>query len=268
VVVGLIAGFLFCVRVLRPSLQELSRNSAQDRDFVLRVLRRELANWMLRRDPDRYLLIYKEAHDTAVAISAADRSDQRAQLAKLCEQYPFYADFDLVGTRDHVLYADGLSMNSYDEVERHFRDIIRFQALQIALNENWGAINWGRTSATSGDDLAHLEKYAQRFKDTRFKNRLKNAIDEFYAYRRGKDNGLALGAEEALYETATFSVCRVPHFAEVRYGVHFKDTDEFGLYGMFVFDEPDKEPHSHFHRSDAGFEKESYLDDILIDEPV
>jgi hypothetical protein len=46
------------------------------------------------------------------------------------------------------------------------------------------------------------------------------------------------------------------------------DTDEFGLYGMFVFDEPDKEPHSHFHRSDAGFEKESYLDDILIDEPV
>jgi hypothetical protein len=85
VVVGLIAGFLFCVRVLRPSLQELSRNSAQDRDFVLRVLRRELANWMLRRDPDRYLLIYKEAHDTAVAISAADRSDQRAQLAKLCE---------------------------------------------------------------------------------------------------------------------------------------------------------------------------------------
>lgn len=174
----------------------------------------------------------------------------------------------MVGTRDHVLYADGLSMNSYDEVERHFRDIIRFQALQIALNENWGAINWGRTSATSGDDLAHLEKYVQRFKDTRFKNRLKNAIDEFYAYRRGKDNGLALGAEEALYETATFSVCRVPHFAEVRYGIHFKDTDEFGLYGMFVFDEPDKEPHSHFHRSDAGFEKESYLDDILIDEPV
>jgi hypothetical protein len=46
----------------------------------------------------------------------------------------------------------------------------------------------------------------QWFKDTRFKNRLKNAIDEFYAYRRGKDNGLALGAEEALYETATFSV--------------------------------------------------------------
>ncbi|MGC2222328.1 MAG: hypothetical protein WA624_08155, partial [Methylocella sp.] len=88
---------------------------------------------MLRRDPDRYLPIYKEAHDTALAISAADRSDQRAQLAKLCEQYPFYADFDLVGTRDHVLYADGLSMNSYDEVERHFRDIIRFQALQIAL---------------------------------------------------------------------------------------------------------------------------------------
>src|SRR5205085_1973712 len=96
---------------MRPAVQQLSRNLASDRDFVLRVLRRELANWMFQRDPDRYLRIYKEAHEVAVAISAADRSYQRSQLAELGKQYPFYADFDLLGTRDHVLYADAL--NSY-----------------------------------------------------------------------------------------------------------------------------------------------------------
>ncbi|MGQ0445400.1 MAG: hypothetical protein ACT4O2_09815 [Beijerinckiaceae bacterium] len=266
----LVAGYLVGVRttvsLLHPAAQELSRNLAQDRDFVLRVLRRELANWMLRRDPDRYLPIYKEAHELAAAISAADHSDQQAQLAKLCKQYPFYADFDLVGSREHVLYADALSWYSYDEVKRHFTDIIRFQTLQIALDENWRG--FGPTSATSGDDLAHLEKYVKRLKDTRFKSRLQAAISDFFVYQRGTDYGLGAGGVEPPYETDTVSVRWVPHFAECRIGVHFKDSDEFGLYTTFFYDEPNKEPSSHFYRSNAGFDNETCLDLIWIEEPV
>jgi len=146
--VGLVAGFFLgtrrAVSSMRPAVQALNRNLANDRNFVLDVLRRELANWMFRRDPDRYLRIYKEAQEANAVISTAARIDQRAQLAKLSEQYPFYRDFDLLGmrefvlgTREYVLYADALSTNSYDEVERHYKDIIRFQALQIVVNENW-----------------------------------------------------------------------------------------------------------------------------------
>jgi len=107
--------------------------------------------------------------------------------------------------------------------------------------------------------VAHLEKYVQRFKDTRFKNRLKDAIREFRVYESNK-------APEPLYETAAFSVRRVRHFAELRYGVHFKDTGEFGLYT--VFNDDPGERYIGFYRSDAAFEKEIVLDDILIDEPI
>jgi hypothetical protein len=36
------------------------------------------------------------------------------------------------------------------------------------------------------------------------------------------------------------AVSYVHHFAENRYGFHFKDTDEFGLYGSFYDDSRDK----------------------------
>jgi hypothetical protein len=161
----------------------------------------------------------------------------------------------LLGTRDYVLYADALSTNTYDEVERHYTDIIRFQALQIAVDDNWSDIH----QPTNEAELAHLEKYVRQFKDTRFKNRLKDAIREFRVYESNT-------AQEPLYETAAFSVRRVRHFAEIRYGVHFKDTDEFGLHTVFIDDRSER--YISFYRSDAAFEKEIILDDILIDEPI
>ena len=63
-----------------------------------------------------------------------------------------------------------------------------------------------------------------------------------------------------------FSVRRVPHFAETRYGVYFNDTDESGLYTVFHGDRDER--YVGLYRSDARFEKEVILDDILIDEPV
>jgi hypothetical protein len=212
---------------------------------------------MFRRDPDQYLRTYKKAHEAAAPINGADRTDQRGQLAKLTEQYRLYTDFDSLGTRDYVLYGDALSNNSYDEIERHYTDIIRFQALQIAIDENWSEI-YPRVRPTNEAELAHLEKYVQRFKDTRFKIRLKDAIREFRIYE-------ANGAREPFYETTVFSVRPVSHFAESRYGVHFKDTGECGLYTVFNDDIRDK-TYMNFYRSDATFQKETMLDELLIDE--
>jgi hypothetical protein len=66
-----------------------------------------------------------------------------------------------------------------------------------------------------------------------------------------------------------FSVRWVPGFGDTRYGVHFKDTNEFGLYTIFFYHddrEPDKEPSEDFYRSNANFDEEIYLDDIRIDD--
>jgi hypothetical protein len=266
-IAGLVAGFVcgtrFGLGLMQPTVQEPGHNLAQDRNFVLSVLRRELANWMIRRDPDRYFRIYKGALEAAAAISAATRTDQRAQLAKLTEQYPFYRNFDLVAVRDYVLYADAMSTNSYDDVERQYTDIIRFQALKIALDEAWSGYR-----VAKDDEMVHLEEYVQKFKDTRLKNRLKAAIDEFYVYARGSGTVLdvELGAKGSLYETATLSLNRVHHFAEQRYGVHFKDTDEFCLYCFFVHDS--RKISYSFYRCDANFENEILLDDMWLDESL
>jgi hypothetical protein len=147
-------------------------------------------------------------------------------------------------------------MNVYGEVERHYTDLIRFQALQIAVDENWSAIQ----PPTSEDELAHLERYVRRFKDTRFKDRMKAAI------REDRTHQANTAEEKPQYETGAFTVRRVPHFAEVRYGVHFKDTDEFGLYTVFYGDREDS--YIGIYRSDASFDKEIGLDDLLMDEPV
>jgi hypothetical protein len=260
-VVGLSIGAAIVNNSMQPAIQRLNANMAGGHDFLLRVLRRELANWMFRRDPDRYLRIYKEAHEAAKEISAAMRTEQQAQLANLTAKYPHYADFDLINTRDHVLYADALNFTSFDQVERHFSNIVQFQALQIALDENWRYFE-----ATRADDLAHLEKYVKQFKDARFKRRLQAAIDEYHAHRG--DIFVDRDVRKFLCETATFSVQLVPNLAETSYGVHFKDTDEFGLYTIFFFDEPDKEPLIELWRTDSGFTKVIGLDDICIDEPV
>lgn len=264
-VAGLFIGWRMGVSAMQPAVQQLNRNLANDRNFVLSVLRRELANWMFRRDPDRYLRTYKKAHEAAAAISVADRSDQRGQLAKLTEEHGFYRDFDLLGTHDYVLYGDALRSNPYDEVERHYTDIIRFQALQIAIDENWSDI-YPSVHPTSEAELAHLEKYVQRFKDTLFKDRLKDAIHEFHGYQSNtRNDDLRQGLHE--YKTAAFSLRRVPHSAETRYGIHFNDSDEFGLYTIFYAEDRDQ-PYIGFYRSDARFETEVILDDIPTDEPI
>jgi hypothetical protein len=260
VIVGLIAGFLLgareAVSSMQSALRQLNHELATDREFLFRVLRRELANWMLRRDPDRYLRIYKGAREAAEAISVAGPREQRAQLTKLTEKYPYYVDFDLVNAREHILYADALSLSDYDEVERHFTDIVRFQALQISLDDNWC-----RFRATSYKDLVHLEQYVQQFKDTRFAKRLKDAVHDFNIYRRAKNEGRG-----AVYENATFSVRPVAHFAESRSGFHFEDTDEFGLHTIFVDD--NGKSYENYYRSDATFDQTIFLNNLRIDEPV
>lgn len=42
------------------------------------------------------------------------------------------------------------------------------------------------------------------------------------------------------YETKVLAVYEVPDFAESKYGFHFKDTGEFGLYAWFYDDKNDK----------------------------
>ncbi len=267
--IGLIAGvFLGAARVLKrqqvshPTRQEL--DTAQERALLLTTFRRELANYMVRRDPDRFIELYEQAHTEARKISQLARQSENAvletQLATLCEKHPFYTDFDLFGTREHVLYEDGVSWKSIEDIEAHYLDLVRFHALQIALNEEWKMIG----PATSRDDLKHLKEYVIKIKDTIFKKRIVDAVDVFY---RAKSDYETIDGSPILYENDIFQVQHAYDVAEIRYGIYFKDTDEYGLYSFFVDDEKDKTYYS-YYRSDGTFKTEEYLvDSIEFDGP-
>jgi hypothetical protein len=249
--------------LLKPEVSTLRQDMASDREFLLRTLRRELANYMVRFDPDRFLRLYRKAREADIEIGKADKKVQEAERTVITKKYRVYQDFDLVGTREHVLYADALNMNSMEEVEEHFLNIVKFHALQRALDEDWRS-GWSAAPATSDSDLEHLEKYVREIKDTKFWQRLKAALGEFLGYERNTDPDHLKGP--IAYETSVFAVYWARHFAETRYGFHFKDTNEFGLYGVFYDD--DSKKYEHFYRSDQNFEAEIDLDHLWIEEHI
>ena len=248
-----------------PTSTPLGMNMASDRELMLATFRRELANYLVRLDPDRFLRIYRKAQAAEAAIGTADKAVREAELTIITNKYPMYTDFDFVGTREHVLYADSLSNYAIEDIEEHYLNLVKFQALQRALNPDWQF----RSSATSDKDLEHLQEYARKIKDTKFKQRIDAAIAEFHAfnidYRVSRLS--PPGETPFVYETDVLAVCYVPHIMESRIGFHFKDTDEYALYSVFYADGRD-EPYRSFYRSDANFEAENYIEHLLIDEKI
>jgi hypothetical protein len=258
--IGFFVGMSLLGRALESVASERELNMASDRELMLSTFRRELANYMVQADPDRFLRLYQKARAAEAAIGSADKAEREAQYTIITKKCPMYADFDLVATREHVLYADALSAYSLEDIEDHYLNLVKFHALKCVLDEGWRL----RGAATSDRDLEHLKKYVQKIKDTKFRQRLVAAVDEFYLH--GFDNRLDHAPGEPDYKTKALAVYRVHHFAEIRYGVHFKDTDEFGLYGSFHGD--DDREYRGYYRSDHTFKAEIYLDHLHFDEQI
>lgn len=62
---------------------------------------------------------------------------------------------------------------------------------------------------------------------------------------------------DVIFETAHMVAYHVDHFAETRVGFHFKDLEEFGLYGGFAGNDDDF--FESYYRSDSTFQKEDRL---------
>jgi hypothetical protein len=139
VLIGFFVGTSLCGRASRnfqaSTLNELDLNMASDRELMLFTFRRELANYMVRADPDRFLRLYHKARAAEAAIGRADKAEREAQFTIITKKCPMYADFDLVATREHVLYADALSTYALEDIEDHYLNLVKFHALQRALNE-------------------------------------------------------------------------------------------------------------------------------------
>lgn len=253
VTVGTLGGFLMGARYLagtiRPAMHEANLNRASDHDLLMRAYRRELAQWLFRDDPDRYRALYERARNVEAQILAADRTIRQSMMTRIATDKPFIRDFDL-GSREYITTSDALKWYSVEDIEERYLDIVRWQSLQVADDPSWSLIE----KPTSEDDLSFLSDYTARLKDTRFKKRLQCAMHT-YRLSRSFDDSLNL-------ETANFSVTLVDHIVESRYGIHLKDTNEFGLYT--AFHDTDRTYES-YYRSSADFTVERALDASVIE---
>lgn len=81
--VGAFLGLWWAIKLAQPVLISENRNRASDRTLALSVLRRELANWMFRHDPDRYRNAYVVAHEAVLAIAMMDRCKQEQKINEI-----------------------------------------------------------------------------------------------------------------------------------------------------------------------------------------
>ena len=225
---------------------------AIDRANFLQTLRREIANILVWRDPQRYLSLYREIRQEIRSLQSWRLEDVRRRLAKLRKKYPNYSDFDGVATREYVLYADGVSGTEPAGLESRYRDLVLFGALSAVADEAWKDVSSkGFVHTTSDEELAYLVKYVRRIEDTKLRLRIERAMDDYALARRDDARNL---------DNDFLRIVDLPGMAENRYGVHLKRTNEFAIYSFFVFD--DGRIHRTFYRSDPTYQKEEPLDPL------
>jgi len=173
-IIGLFAGFFIgrkrankaTLSAAAFQINELNRLVSYHRSGQLKILQRELANILIHRDPLRFVKTYKKAHEESETLKIAERNVLEAKFLLLTKKYPQYDDFDLIGTRDYVLYSDAFDSNSHEEIEQRYHDILIFQALQTKLEDNWPAF-----VTTTDKELEHLQEYPMR-EERRHQNRI------------------------------------------------------------------------------------------------
>lgn len=251
---GALAGFGFRPKA-KPASQNTSassRASAIDRSNLIHAYARELSNYLIDINPDRYYTIYNRALAEQEKLFAADAKVREAQLIILTERYPVYENFDFIGTRPYVLYRETLERYSEDDLEEHFFNLVRFHSLQRAASEEWRM----QMPMLSKKEEDHLYGYVRKVKDSKFKERLKQAVREFNAARRSALSDFQLSDGGQLYESAEIAVYKLHDIAELVEGFWFKDTNEYGIHSVFYGDDKSYES---FYRSDRTFEKREVL---------
>ena len=263
-IVGCILGVKVIARTAKPVISERLSMQAIDRSNYLFTLRRELANILIGRNPRRYLQLYQELRTELKSLESWHIEEINRHLSELCKKYPSYNDFDILNIREYVLYADGVSWLSYEELVGRYRDIVTFIALSLIGDLDWkdassrGWIKLDITHKYSSAEIEHLSEYVERIEDTKLQLAIDSAMEVYYA------NG---GLQKGSLDNKLFTVQHIYHPSpDSRYGIHLKSTDEFAIYSLFVYE--DGHASYSYYRSDSKFEREESLNVLhaLLDE--
>ena len=241
-IVGFCLGAKLIARTTAHGINEIKKNQAIDRANYLFTLRRELANILIWRDPQRYVKLSQELRTEFSTLKSWHLAEINKRLSELSKKYPFYDDFDIIRTKEYVLYLD--NSEDYEQLEAGYRDIATFVALSFVGNPSWK--DAPQQTDLVSDKLEHLLRYVERIEDTKLVIIIDRAME---AYRKN-EHGLL---DNDLYAV---KILRRQSF-DLRYAVHIKRTNEFAIKSTFIHDGGDA-THNYFS-SDAMFEKERLL---------
>ena len=257
-IVGIFLGAKYVAKGYLAELKEIEKAQAIDRANYLFTLRRELANILIWRDSKRYIKLHQELCSEFKSFKSYRLEEIKRLLSELSKKYEFYNDFDIIGSKEYVMYSD--NWHNYEELESRYRDIATFVALSLILNKSWidaqYQIDFDFNKEFVPDEHNHLLEYVERIEDTKLIMRIEQAMD---AYRTMNESGLLDN------DFLAVQPMRSPT-PDNRYSIHIKRTNEFAIYSVFYYDEGGSR--EEYYRSDSSFEKETYLhpNGALLDE--
>lgn len=281
--IGLLAGGLVCglLGMLVSRAQkaehedEISRiRSAREEAEIgyFRVLCRELANELIRRNPDRFVELTEQIVMEVEEILGLSKENALVRLKGMAQNYWEYSAFDGVGTKNYVLYEDGFVGSGDIEIEQRYRDIQTWCALNAVSNKAW---RFTAECVSTRERLGEIEEYVSRYKDTLLLYQLKSAKQNYDLYQ---DTLFELDEENSIsqklkfYKNEDFEVHTLGNNGpnapmESAWLVKVLATGEFGCWSVF-YDEKIFVSYFAVEESDiASPDKWRSLRGLIINEP-
>jgi hypothetical protein len=250
-----------------PVIEGLQRHVDEAEHRYLEVLRRELSNEIMKDDPKSMRRALDKAHEYAREMVRSGKERIDAEWKAICMQYPNYPDFDKLGTHHFVPYEEARqSMDTNDLVDAYL-DTSKMMTL-LALRSD--AMVLHRTEEIQQHiieaESKQLDVVTKRRNDRLFNKRIDDAMQRHRIAERAA-RGVNPEYHFREYEDTEVDVRRagIEYSPEIGYGIHFKDTDEFGMHTFYVWD--DKVDANGYpkityrnYRSDLSFKKQEWLE--------
>ncbi len=171
-----------------------------------------------------------------------------------------FEDFDRIGTRHFVPYADSRSSLPNDDLVEGYLELSRM--LIFMRNRSQPDVSRRRPLHDEREQKVLLDTVREA-KDRRFRTRIDDALRRCQAYRQGFDAGKG-ERFSGMYETYSdvdVDVFRLPFdlSPENETGIAFKKTDEYAVLAVFHHD--DGRIFESYYRTDRQFSERITLKD-------
>jgi len=215
------------------------------------VLRREVANELLRRDVNKYKDNFKIILErTELSLKGKSFDEKMLELNAIKLKWQHLEGFDILGTREYLLYAHGFKDISDSELWDFYESVILQETILLS-------------PYSESVQCKHLLKYCEQIEDSRLLVHLYRARDEF----RILDNIDHESESERVkieWETSAYKfwwLSTVPYEIK-RIGVYVKEMNRYGTWSLHDMDD-DNIGRTLFQAADKDF-NESTIDCLDI----